>query len=102
MTQGAIMEATSRVYVFGDQTSEFDSGLRHLIQTKNNSLVTSFFEKCFYALRHEIAQLPPSDRRILPRFTSIVDLLARYRESGPNPALESALTTVYQLGSFIR
>ncbi|KAH8702107.1 conidial pigment polyketide synthase PksP/Alb1 [Talaromyces proteolyticus] len=95
------MGTTSQVYLFGDQTGEFDSGLRRLIQAKNNSLVTSFFERCFYALRHEIAQLPPSDRRNFPRFTSIVDLLARYRVTGPNPALESALTTIYQLGSFI-
>jgi naphtho-gamma-pyrone polyketide synthase len=102
MTEGAVMGTTNRVYVFGDQTSEFDSGLRRLIQIKNNSFVTSFFERCFYALRHEIAQLPPSDRKTLPRFTSIVDLLARYRVSWPNPALESALTTIYQLGSFIR
>ncbi|EEA24206.1 hypothetical protein TMatcc_007275 [Talaromyces marneffei ATCC 18224] len=88
-------------YVFGDQTSEFDSGLRRLLQDKGNSFVTSFLERCSFALRHEVTQLPPSDRRKFPRFTSIVSLLSRYRELGPNPALESALTTLYQLASFI-
>jgi hypothetical protein len=29
-------------------------------------------------------------------------LLVKYRESGPNPALESALTCMYQLALFIR
>jgi len=96
------MAAASRVYLFGDQTGDFDAGLRRLLQAKNNSLVTSFFERCFYALRHEIAQLSPTQRQIFPRFTSVVDLLARYRESGPNPALESALTCIYQLGCFIK
>ncbi|KAJ5689294.1 hypothetical protein N7462_003686 [Penicillium macrosclerotiorum] len=95
------MEGPSRVYLFGDQTAEFDSGLRRLLHAKNDSFVIAFFQKCYHALRWEISQLPPSERQIFPRFTSIVDLLARYKEFGPNPALESALTTIYQLGSFI-
>ncbi|CAG8050114.1 unnamed protein product [Penicillium salamii] len=95
------MEAASRVYLFGDQTADFDSGLRRLLHAKNDSLLVAFFQKSYYALRKEITSLPPSERAAFPRFTSIVDLLARYRESGPNPALESALTTIYQLGSFI-
>jgi naphtho-gamma-pyrone polyketide synthase len=99
--KGTMMEATSRVYLFGDQTGEFDSGLRRLIQAKNNSFLTSFIEKCYHALRQEITQLPPSDRELFPRFTSIVGLLSKYHESGPNPALESALTCIYQLASFI-
>ncbi|KAF7738576.1 Conidial pigment polyketide synthase [Penicillium ucsense] len=95
------MESPSRVYLFGDQTADFDSGLRRLLQAKNDSLVISFFQKCYHALRKEISALSPSQRQIFPRFTSIVDLLARYREFGPNPALEGALTTIYQLGCFI-
>ncbi|KAJ5104649.1 hypothetical protein NUU61_001996 [Penicillium alfredii] len=95
------MEAPSRVYLFGDQTADFDSGLRRLLQAKNDSLLSAFFQKCYYALRKEISRLSPSQRQLFPRFTSVVDLLARYRESGSNPALESALTTIYQLGCFI-
>lgn len=96
------MEDPSRVYLFGDQTADFDSGLRRLLHAKNDSLLVAFFQKSYHALRKEITSLPPSERDRFPRFTSIVDLLARYRESGPNPALESALTTIYQLGSFIQ
>ncbi|KAJ5609421.1 hypothetical protein N7528_009988 [Penicillium herquei] len=95
------MKSPSRVYLFGDQTADFDSGLRRLLQAKNDSLLIAFFQKCYHALRKEISQLPPSERQMFPRFTSIVDLLARYREHGPNAALESALTTIYQLGCFI-
>ncbi|KAJ9319649.1 hypothetical protein DTO271D3_418 [Paecilomyces variotii] len=95
------MRVTSRVYLFGDQTGEFETGLRQLLQAKNNSLLTSFFERCFYALRQEVSKLPPSQRQIFPRFTSIVDLLARHREFGPNPALESALTCIYHFACFI-
>lgn len=96
------MESPSRVYLFGDQTADFDTGLRRLLQAKNDSLLIAFFQKCYHALRKEISQLSPSQRQLFPRFTNIVDLLARYREFGPNPALESALTTIYQLGCFIQ
>ncbi|OJJ48520.1 hypothetical protein ASPZODRAFT_150731 [Penicilliopsis zonata CBS 506.65] len=89
------------VYLFGDQTGDFDAGLRRLLEAKNNSLLTSFFQRSFFALRTEVTKLPPSQRAIFPRFTSLVDLLARYRENGPNPALESAFTCIYQLGCFI-
>jgi naphtho-gamma-pyrone polyketide synthase len=96
------MEGPSHVYLFGDQTADFDSGLRRLLHAKNDSLLVAFFQKCYFSLRKEITSLAPSERQKFPRFTSIIDLLARYRESGPNPALESALTTIYQLGSFIQ
>ncbi|KOS48209.1 hypothetical protein ACN38_g825 [Penicillium nordicum] len=95
------MEGPSHVYLFGDQTTDFDSGLRRLLHAKNDSLLAAFFQKSYYALRKEITSLPPSERQQFPRFTSIVDLLARFKESGPNPALESALTTIYQLACFI-
>ncbi|KAJ5507236.1 hypothetical protein N7527_009379 [Penicillium freii] len=95
------MEGPSHVYLFGDQTADSDSGLRRLLHAKNDSLLAAFFQKSYYALRKEITSLPPSERQQFPRFTSIVDLLARFKESGPNPALESALTTIYQLGCFI-
>ena len=96
------MEAPSQVYLFGDQTADFDSGLRRLLHAKNDSLVAAFFQKTYCAVRKEITSLPPSERQVFPRFTSIVDLLARFKEFGPNPALESALTTIYQLGCFIQ
>ncbi|KAJ5148914.1 hypothetical protein N7448_000492 [Penicillium atrosanguineum] len=95
------MESLGRVYLFGDQTADFDSGLRRLLHAKNDSLLKAFFQKCYHALRTEISRLSPSQRQMFPRFTSIIDLLARYRQHGQNPSLESALTTIYQLGSFI-
>ncbi|EAW14609.1 polyketide synthase alb1 [Aspergillus clavatus NRRL 1] len=96
-----MMEDLRRVYLFGDQTISCDEGLRNLLQAKNHTIVASFFERCFHALRREISKLPPSQRSLFPRFTSIADLLARHRESGTNPALGSALTCIHQLGCFI-
>lgn len=96
------MEGPNQVYLFGDQTADFESGLRRLLQAKNDSLLIAFFQKCYHAIRQEISKLAPSERQKFPRFTSIIDLLARYREHGPNAALESTLTTIYQLGCFIQ
>ncbi|KAL5047374.1 conidial yellow pigment biosynthesis polyketide synthase [Aspergillus fruticulosus] len=95
------MEDPYHVYLFGDQTGDFEVGLRRLLQAKNHTLVWSFFQRSYHAVRQEISNLPPSERSIFPRFTSIVDLLARHCESPGNPAMESALSCIYQLGCFI-
>jgi len=97
----SIMARETNVYLFGDQTTSFDTGLRRLLLIKENVILTSFFERVHYALRLEIGELGIFERELFPRFTSIGDLLARYRESENNPALESALTAIHQLGSFI-
>lgn len=96
------MPDTRCVYLFGDQTGDFDTGLRDLFQSKSNSLLTCFFERCYYAIRQEINRLPPSQQEGFPRFTNVVELLARYRESSDNVALGSVLTCIYQLGCFIK
>ncbi|KAL4788508.1 hypothetical protein BJX76DRAFT_365765 [Aspergillus varians] len=95
------MEDPYHVYLFGDQTGDFEVGLRRLLQAKDHTIVSSFFQKAYHALRQEISSLSPSERNIFPRFTSIVDLLARHCESPGNPAIESVLTCIYQLGCFI-
>ncbi|KAI9731500.1 MAG: Type I Iterative PKS [Cirrosporium novae-zelandiae] len=96
------MAGSVEVFLFGDQTSIFDTGLRQLFQVKGNALLTSFFERVYYILRSEVGRLSAAEREQFPRFTSIVDLLARYRESNTsNPAIESALTSTHQLATFI-
>ncbi|KAJ9668079.1 hypothetical protein H2201_001885 [Coniosporium apollinis] len=93
--------ASTKIYLFGDQTHSFDAGLRRLYQQKENGPLTAFFEKVHFALRREIGQLPVAERQWFPAFTSVVDLLARHRESGNNPALEGALTCIHHLACFI-
>jgi naphtho-gamma-pyrone polyketide synthase len=96
------MGQSTQIFVFGDQTHSFESGLRWLFQRKDNVLLLSFFERTHYALRLEISKLGVHERDLFPRFTSLVDLLANYRKSTNNPALESAFTTIHQIGCFIR
>ncbi len=95
------MSEPKQILLLGDQTNSFDAGIRQLSQHKDNPLLISFLERSHYALRLEIGKLPASQRELFPRFTSILDLLARYRKHGDNPALEGALTCVHQVACFI-
>ncbi|KAI0201400.1 polyketide synthase for naphthopyrone YWA1 [Astrocystis sublimbata] len=91
------------VYLFGDQTNDFAPGFRQLLRSKDSPLLSAFFEKTHLALRHEIAQLNRQAQEQLPRFANIGDLFAAYSAGHQaTPVLASTLTTIHQLGSFIR
>ena len=96
------MSEPKQILLFGDQTNLFDEGIRKLSQHKDNAFLISFLERCHFALRLEISRLHISQRQLFPRFTSILDLLARYKKTSDNPALEGALTCIHQVASFIR
>ncbi|KAI1363172.1 polyketide synthase for naphthopyrone YWA1 [Xylaria arbuscula] len=92
-----------RVYLFGDQTHDFVPGLRQLLRAKDCPLLLSFLEKTHLALRLEIAQQSRQTQELLPRFANIGDLFAAYSpEHEAASVLASTLTTIYQLGGFIR
>lgn len=99
---GGDIDASYGVYFFGDQTNPFESDLTQLLHVKDCEMLTSFFEQTHYALRLEISRLSISRREWFPRFTSIIDLLARKSDSGSNPALELALLCLSQLARFIK
>lgn len=97
------MKNQKRLYLFGDQTNDFVSGLRQLLRIKNSPLLLSFLEQTHIALRQEISQQRREIQELLPRFSRVVDLLAAYStELDSAPVLASTLTAIYQLGSFIR
>jgi naphtho-gamma-pyrone polyketide synthase len=99
---GGALDSSLNVYVFGDQTNAFESDLNQLLHVKDCEVLSSFFEQVNYALRLEISRLPASQKEWFPRFTSIIDLLARYPESGSNPALGLSLLCLNQLARFIK
>lgn len=100
-TGGAVNSSCS-IYIFGDQTNSYESDLTQLLHIKGSGLLSSFFEQTHYALRLEISRLPTSRQGWFPRFTSVIDILARKADSGSNPALELALLCLTQLARFIR
>jgi hypothetical protein len=91
-----------QVYLFGDQTFNFAPKLHLLLQSRNNPIMTAFFEQAYYVIRAEVNRVPLVHRESFPRFASIADLLAKFRQGNISPAFQTALAYVYQLGAFIR
>ena len=95
-------QSTVQVFLFGDQTSAFETDLRQLLHVKGNEILTSFLSKANLALRFEIAKLPPSQQEVFPRFTTLIDLLNGFRDYRSHPALELGLLCLNQLARFIK
>jgi hypothetical protein len=91
-----------QVYIFGDQSYDFNKKLHHLLYSKGNPILRAFFEQAYDAIRAEIGQLPLQHQLSFPRFRSLPDLLARHRKGGVSPAFQIVLAYVYQIGAFIR
>ncbi|KAM3449461.1 hypothetical protein MY3296_006926 [Beauveria thailandica] len=89
-----------RVYLFGDQTYDFDYSFRQLL-SYDNTLLISFFHEAFAALRAELKQLPASAKDLTPKFSNFSDLLSRKRDGCLSLALEQALCAVHGLAHFI-
>nr|ALQ32772.1 putative polyketide synthase [Fusarium babinda] len=95
------MASHLKLYLFGDQTFEIQPHLQQLLQKRDNLFLHDFLNKSYNALRAELYRLPFSIRKDLPRFTCQEDLLL-WDQSGPRcVALDMAMTTLYQLGTFI-
>ncbi|KAK2614402.1 hypothetical protein N8I77_001234 [Diaporthe amygdali] len=92
------------LYLFGDQTFDVEPHLHKLLDAKNSNVVLKdFLDKAYEALRMQIFRLPKQVREGLPRFTSIEDVLLWKEPEGSSHCvpLDMAVTSVYQLGSFI-
>ncbi|KAF4446291.1 fusarubin cluster-polyketide synthase [Fusarium austroafricanum] len=95
------MSSHLKLYLFGDQTFDVQPGLQNLLQKRDNLFLNDFLNKAYNALRAELFKIPFSIRKDLPRFTCQEDLLL-WDQSGPRcVALDMAMTTLYQLGTFI-
>ncbi|ENH69483.1 Conidial yellow pigment biosynthesis polyketide synthase [Fusarium oxysporum f. sp. cubense race 1] len=95
------MASHMKLYLFGDQTFEVQPHLQHLLQKRDNLFLHEFLNQSYNALRAELVKIPYSIRKDLPRFTCQEDLLL-WDQSGPRCiALDMAMTTLYQLGTFI-
>jgi hypothetical protein len=96
------MDQHTHIYLFGDQTFDFSAGLWTLLLPSSDPILTSFLEGAFSALRAEVGELSQAQRAPFRRFSSLHDLLALRHDSLLHPALEQALSCLYQLAYFIR
>ncbi|KAK6706424.1 fusarubin cluster-polyketide synthase [Fusarium graminearum] len=96
------MASHIKLYLFGDQTFEIQPHLKTLFQKRDNLFLQDFLNKAYYAIRVELFKVPYSIRRDLPRFTCLEDLLLWDQSRQRCIALDMAMTTLYQLATFIR
>ena len=93
---------TCQIFLFGDLIVPFEEDLRQLLHVKGNGSLSSFFDQVSFAFREQFGKLSSRQQDLLPRFTTLVDLLFRLKDSQGAPALRFALLCLYQLGKFIR
>ena len=91
-----------QIFLFGDLTIPFEEDLRQLLHTKGNGSLSFFLDQIGFAFREEFGKLASRQQCLLPRFTTLIDLLFKLEESEGAPALKFALLCVYQIGQFIR
>lgn len=90
------------LHLFGDQTFDIQPRLRDLLQARSNPVLEDFLVKAYDVVRTEVYSLPPNVREDLPRFTSLEDLVLWNQAGKRCVPLDMAVTTMYQLGVFIR
>ncbi|KAG8410814.1 polyketide synthase [Metarhizium acridum] len=90
-----------RVFIFGDQTGGFATGLQQLLLDKTNPSLVSFIEHANLALRQELSRLPSIDRETLPLIGSVQDILTLHQKGERNVVIDSVLSTVHHLACFI-
>jgi hypothetical protein len=97
------MAGHMQLYLFGDQTFDVEPHLPSLLKTRDDLFLHAFLRGAYNALRSELYTLPASVREDLPRFTCLEDL-ASWKQGGSGArcvALDMAMTTLWQLGTFI-
>lgn len=91
-----------KLCVFGDQTCDLKPHWNKLLQSRENPIVEDFLTKAYDAVRKELYKLPPEMRDEIPRFTCFNDLVLTDRKHKRCVALDTAVSCIYQLGTFIR
>ncbi|USP77767.1 hypothetical protein yc1106_05041 [Curvularia clavata] len=97
------MAENLNIFLFGDQTFDVEPHFSGLLEARDNLFLYTLLRGAYNAIRTEIYTLPPEVRNDLPRFTCLEDL-ASWKHSGTGRrciALDMAMTTLWQLGTFI-
>lgn len=92
-----------KLYLFGDQTFDIGPHLPILLEARDDVFLQAFLRGAYSTIRSEIYTLSPATRQDLPRFTCLEDL-ASWNKDGNGTrciALDMAMTTLWQLGTFI-
>ena len=98
----SVMDKCINLYVFGDQLDNNIEGLRSLMYSNLEPVLDSFLSKSYDAIRSELSRIPQSRQRPMPKFSCLLDLLTMRSDDARYIPLDHALTTIYQIGLFMR
>ena len=94
--------AESQLLLFGDlSATPFEDQLRALLHVETNPLLQDFFSRVSFALRRFLGTLPAHQQDLFPRFTTLIDLVAKVGETKGTTALRFFLLSVYEVAQFI-
>ena len=96
------MSGQLRVLLFGDQTVDTGASIRNqLVAGRTNPLLCLFLDRVTLALRREVSELSPLDRRRIPLFSSIDELADRAgSQQNLYPGIDTALLCIFQLSQY--
>ncbi len=92
-----------RILLFGDQALDPHTYVRsQLLAGRTNPLLCLFLQRVGVAINHEIAQLSPVERKYIPSFSTIEELVDRAHSSQfYHAGIESTLLCISQLAHYI-
>jgi hypothetical protein len=91
-----------KLCIFGDQTFDLTPHWKELFQIRDNPAVEDFLVKAYNAVRLEIYKLPLEVRDDIPRFTNFNDLILSNQSGRRCVAIDTAVSCIYQLATFLR
>ncbi|KAL2132795.1 hypothetical protein VTI74DRAFT_3364 [Chaetomium olivicolor] len=99
-TTGTLL--STRVFLFGDQTADFVPKLRDLLTVRDNPILTAFLDQAHYVVRAQMIQALPPQEHKPSRTANLGEMVQKYADGKLNPAFQTALSCICQLGSFMR
>lgn len=96
------MLQNTNLFLFGDQTFDFVPALRRLLSVQDHVILAAFLDQCHHVIRSEGFKHLTAAEYKLARSSSLAQLLQKYVAGGLNPAFQTTLSCISQLGCFIR
>ena len=95
--------AETRIFLFGDQALVNPAQLQQqLVDGRGNPFLCLFLQRCSDALRHQVSQLSPLERKSIPPFNTIDELNDRASNSDVHEGVQNALLCISQLAQYIQ
>ena len=90
-----------RVFLFGNQALVNRAQIQQqLVDSRGNPFLSLILQRCSDALRHEISQLSPLERKSIPSFNTIDELNDRASNGDAHEGVQNALLCISQLAQY--